>query len=211
VNRALRTLLRSVMDGPGSDPAPPPPAPVPADPYAARRARQQDIEKSVQVEIHRALIANTLDYIKTTSQVLSGVTGVLLSTYIALLVGFRRDTGINGIGEWFCVLIPVMLWLASIASAFVMAVASPRQDLVVLDLRAARETYGQVLRARRNQLIAPAILTLFGLVAFAALFNPVFVNPRRAAAAGAGATSSQSATPQEPPAARPGGTSEQSK
>ena len=194
MNRGLRTLLRSLMEGPA--PAPPP---VPGDPYAARRARQQDIEKSVQVEIHRALIANTLDYIKTTAQVLSGVTGVLLSTYIALLVGFRRDTGFSNAGEWLLALIPVVLWLISLTSAFIMAVASPRQDLVVLDLRAAMDTYGRVLRSRRNQLIAPAVLTLTGLIAFAFLFNPVFVKPRRSAATGTSGSSSSTITP--PPSA----------
>jgi hypothetical protein len=184
VGRALRTLLRSLLGGADSPPRVPEstPAgrdPAAADPYAARRARQQDIEKSVQVEIHKALITNTLDYIKTTAQVLSGVTGVLLSTYIALLVGFRRDTGLSGAGEWLLALIPVTCWLASIASAFMMAVASPRYDLVVLDLRAAMDTYGQVLRSRRRQLIVPSLLTLTGLIALALLFNPVFVSPRR--------------------------------
>lgn len=146
--------------------------------YEARRARQQDIEKGVQIDIHRSLINNTLEYIRNTAQVLNGVTGVLLSTYVALLVGFRKDTGFAGLGDWLWALIPAMLWMASLASAFVMAVTSSRYDLVILDLQAALETYAEVLHSRRRQLIAPAILTGCGLLAFVFLFNSVFVVPR---------------------------------
>lgn len=149
--------------------------------YEKRKARQQDIEKSVQVEIHKSLINNTLEYIRSTAQVLNGVTGVLLSTYVALLVGFRRDTGFAGLGDWLYALIPMMLWVASLAGAFVMAVTSSRYDLVILDLRASMDTYAEVLRSRRRQLVWPAILTGCGLLAFLVLFNSVFVVPRQAA------------------------------
>jgi hypothetical protein len=146
--------------------------------YEARRARQSDIEKSVQVEIHKALIANTLDYLKATSQVLSGLTGVLLTSYIALLVGFRRDSPLVDAQDWVAALAPVILWVASIASGFVMAVTSPRYDFVVLDLGAAMDTYASVVRSRSRQIIVPALLTVGGLIAFVLVFNTVFVGKR---------------------------------
>jgi hypothetical protein len=177
----LVSVVRSVVVG-RVDASPPQPLPTQAEAlYEQRRARQQDIEKSVQVDIHRALINSTLEFIRGMGQVVSGVTGILLSTYVALLVGFRRDTGFESWRDWLLALAPAIFWFASLVGAFLAALASPRYDLVVLDLRAAMETYAQVVRSRKHQLILPSALALGGLIAFACVFNSVFVSGRRPA------------------------------
>jgi hypothetical protein len=189
----------------------PPPQPLPTQPealYEQRRVRQQDIEKSVQVDIHRALINSTLEFIRGMGQVVSGVTGILLSTYVALLVGFRRETGFEGWRDWLLALAPAIFWLASLVSAYLAALASPRYDLVVLDLRAAMETYAQVVRSRKHQLILPSALALGGLIAFACVFNSVFVSGRKPASTQQTQQSISPASPLEaqpatPPAAAP--------
>jgi hypothetical protein len=168
---ALAELMRFVI---GS--APPAIAPSTPDPYAKARERQSDLKKSVQLEIHKATINNTFDHIKTTSQTLNTVTGLLLTTYIALVVGFRKEVGFPEPLHWLSALAPAACWIGSLTLAFFQVIMQPGVDLAVSTYTHALQTYSEIIAIRRRQLRIPAILTLLGLIAFAVIFKPVFVD-----------------------------------
>lgn len=148
-----------------------------------RKARLLEVQNSLHVEIYKSLITNTFDYLRTTTQALQTVTGLFLTAYLALLAAFRKDIGFPDLATLLWAMTPVFFWALSLASLLVTAITYGGFDFAVLGFEQAMNTYAMVLRARRRQLIAPAICTLLGIIAFAYVFDPILIRPAAAKSA----------------------------
>jgi hypothetical protein len=138
----------------------------------------QQAERSIDIELTKIIFSNSLEFIRATTQILQGLTSLLLTAYIALLVGFCKDSGLHGFRTIAVAFLPVVLFAGSLTIAFVQAVTYKGAN-ITLDKNGnpigAIATYEAIAAARRRQLRWPAILTAIGILAFICAFFVVFV------------------------------------
>lgn len=138
----------------------------------------QEAQRSIDTELTKIIFSNSLEFIRATTQILQGLTSLLLTVYIALLVGLCKDSGLHGFCTITVAFLPVGLFAGSLTIAFVQAVTYKGAD-ITLDKNGnpvgAIATDETISAARRRQLHWPAILTAIGIVAFICAFFVVFV------------------------------------
>lgn len=132
----------------------------------------------VEIEAAKIVLTNSVDYIKTTAQTLQALTGLLLTAYVALLVGFCKDTGLPETGSLVQGFLPIVLLIASLLTSGISAIFHKGGTLWFDEARQPQEplsTLDQVLKARRRQLLWPGVLTLLSVVAILNSFLNVMV------------------------------------
>ena len=122
-------------------------------------------------------MANNLEFIRGTIQALQGLTTILLTAYIALLVGFRKEIGFSDKRTLLLAFLPIIFWGASLFLGFVSAGMYLRHGsrFVYGDIISTVRAYEQVVSKRLRQLLWPAILSFAGLVCFVVSFFIVFL------------------------------------
>lgn len=125
-------------------------------------ATSSEAEDKLQIEVFKALITSSLDYMRNATQVLHTFTSLLLTAHVATLVGFGKNSVPDRI---VLCLLPVVLFVASLLIGFVRAATHTGVALTVGDFDATMRAYEQVISERRRQLIAPTFLTLCGITA----------------------------------------------
>ncbi len=90
-----------------------------------RQKNVSDFEKSVILEISKLLLSSSLESIRGTIQVLQGLTGLLLTSYIALFLGLGKTLGLDKL-PLFASILPILLLVLSLGIGFGMVVFYPR-------------------------------------------------------------------------------------
>jgi len=89
----------------------------------------QEAQRSIDTELTKIIFSNSLEFIRATTQILQGLTSLLLTVYIALLVGFCKDSGLHGFCTIAVAFLPVGLFAGSLTIAFVQAVTYKGADI----------------------------------------------------------------------------------
>jgi hypothetical protein len=139
---------------------------------------KEKVERPIDTELTKIIFSNSFEFIRATTQILQGLTSLLLTSYLALLVGFCKDSGLRGFGTLAAAFLPVILFAGSLIIAFVQAVTYKGAD-ITLDQDGnpvgAIATYETIASARRRQLLWPATLSAIGVIAFIWSFFAVFI------------------------------------
>jgi hypothetical protein len=168
----LRTLIRLVRDtlcpeAQGNQPANVSPASATPPPdYAARLEAYEALQRSLQLELAKVIWTSSMDFIKTTTQLLQALTTLLVTAYIAFIAALGKQLALNTIPTVWVVL-PIILFLASLAASFATAARYQGEPLQLTDLAAAADAFERTVQHRRKQLWAPSILLLLGIAALA--------------------------------------------
>jgi hypothetical protein len=139
----------------------------------------------LEIESSKLVLSNSFEFIRATAQILQGLTGLLLTSYITLLVGFCKDSGIGTGYRVVFAFLPLLSLGASLSISIVQAIRYRGSQLVIDEHGNplnAFETLRSVLTDRRRHLRLPAILTSIGVVTFIVAFFAVFADDRKAAA-----------------------------
>jgi len=129
------------------------------------------------IEIPKILLSNNLEYIRGTLQTLQSLTSILLTAYIALLVGFRKDVGLQNELTLLVAFLPILCWGSSLFWGFISAAVylKSKNEFRFGNLESTVTAYEEVLRRRRKQILLPAILSFLGLICFVISFFVVFL------------------------------------
>ena len=143
----------------------------------ADNSTQDDHAKALAAELPKILLTNNLELIRGTMQALQGLTSILLTAYIALLVGFRKDVGLHDNLTLVVAFLPIVCWSGSLFWGFVSAGMYLRRGsrFVYGDIVSTVRAYEEVVRRRLQQLLWPAIFTFVGLICFVVSFLIVFL------------------------------------
>jgi hypothetical protein len=139
---------------------------------------KEEAERPIDAELTKIIFSNSFEFIRATTQILQGLTSLLLTSYIALLVAFCKDNGLHGFGTVAVAFLPVVLFAGSLTIAFVQAVTYKGADITFDEAGnpvGAITTYETIAAARRGHLLWPAILTAIGIIAFIWSFFAVFI------------------------------------
>src|SRR2546423_2810667 len=129
------------------------------------------------LEISKLILSNNFEFIRSTLQSLQTFTSLVLTAYIALLVGFRKDIGFHDKRTLFLAFSPIICWSASLFWGFATAARhlKRQREFVYGDLESTVEAYEQIVRERSKHILWPGILCLLGLVCFVIAFFTVFL------------------------------------
>jgi len=122
-----------------------------------------DLVTRLQFEIAKQVVISRLEVVKTAMATLQTLNGVFLTAYLAFLAAARTNPD-SATFNLFAAAWPIPLFLASLILGFITGVAHPGFWLVLGDLDGAINSYEQIVRSRRRQLILPALLTLIGVL-----------------------------------------------
>lgn len=123
----------------------------------------EDLAK-LQLEIAKVLLASSLGFIRNTAQILQGLTSLLLASYVAIFVGIVKQQSTPPLKLALPVyLVPVLLFVLSLASSLIAAALYPGYHITVGSLNSVLQGYDNAIRIRRQQLILPSVLTLLGI------------------------------------------------
>lgn len=127
-------------------------------------------EKQLLLHVSKELLSNSLRYVYGMSQILQGLTGLLLTAYITVgLTALREGYGIEEVPIAVTAL-PVLFLVASLVVGFALSYRSQKFALPLGDLETAFEIFEEVLATRRRQLLWPTILTALGLTTMIVIF-----------------------------------------
>jgi hypothetical protein len=129
-------------------------------------------------EISKLILSNNLEFIRGTLQALQAFTSLVLTAYIALLVGFRKDLGFHDKRTLIVAFAPILCWGASLFLSFLTATRQLQggSNFTYGDLESTVNAYEQILSDRRKQLLIPGVLCLTGLICFFVAFFVVFLS-----------------------------------
>lgn len=129
----------------------------------------EEILKKYEQEVTKLLLSNTIDYIRNTSQQLQTVTGILLSSYIAIFFGLGKQFGLpKNVPTWIYAL-PIGFFTLSLISSFVIALFSKSSASSPGNWESAHSAFYTNLKRRQRQIYLPALLSLCGLFSFATI------------------------------------------
>lgn len=122
----------------------------------------------LEMEAAKILLSSSMDFIRGTTQLLQAFSSLLVTAYIALLIAVRKGEGFPDSQSLFLAILPLALWVTSLAAGYAQAVSYRGSEFVVDEGNPvdALETYDKVVRDRRRHLFLPSILTLAGIVFF---------------------------------------------
>lgn len=129
---------------------------------AARQSAVEASSQALQLEISKALLAGTLATTRGAMQVLQGVTGILLASYTALLVGFGKQLHVNRMSAVELAL-PIIFYILSLMVGFGQVMLYNGARITLGDLASGVRAYESVVSKQRRQLIVPLIFLLLGL------------------------------------------------
>jgi hypothetical protein len=124
---------------------------------AAETAKQQ-----LLLEMSKALLSGALASTRGAMQILQGLTGVLLTSYITLLVGFSKQLSLETLPAIILVL-PIFFYMLSLLTGFLQIILFRGARVILGDLRSGFNAYEAIVNAQRKQLIMPLVLTLAGI------------------------------------------------
>lgn len=123
-----------------------------------------EIARQLQIEISKALLANSLASTRGSMQLLQALTGALLTSYTTLIIGFGQQIGINRLPV-IVIVLPVLSYTLSLVIGFLSMAFQRGANLVLGDLASGVRAYEAVIQAHRQQLALPLIFTIAGLAA----------------------------------------------
>lgn len=127
-------------------------------------------ERQLLLHVSKELLSNSLRYVYGMSQILQGLTGLLLTAYISVgLTALKEGYGIDRVPIQVTAL-PVLFLVASLVAGFALSYRSQKFALPLGDLETAFEIFEEVLSMRRGQLIWPTIFTALGLASMIVVF-----------------------------------------
>jgi hypothetical protein len=126
----------------------------------------EEVLKKYEQELTKLLLSNTMDYIRTTSQQLQTVTGILLSSYIAIFFGLGKQFGFPPGVNKLVYSIPIIFFASSLILSFIMALFSKVSTSSPGDWESAHFAFFENLKRRQKQMYWPALLSLVGLISF---------------------------------------------
>jgi hypothetical protein len=127
---------------------------------------EEDDLSAVAIDLAKLLTASTLDYLKGITQGLQSLTGLLLTSYIALFVAFGKQYGFFSLSPLVTGL-PVALFCGSLLLMLVQALLYPGGNFVFGNPVSTLSAYAAAVDVRKRQLIGPSVLTMLGIVSFA--------------------------------------------
>lgn len=131
--------------------------------------QNQDEHYDLAYDLSKLLLSGNFEYIKSVGQTLQALTSLFLTAYIALIV-----KAIPTLKELDLLLFsPILLWSLSLIIAFLISFVQIYRgdDFVVGDLQSVVSVYEKITSRRKKMLIIPALLSLFGMIAFFVSFN----------------------------------------
>lgn len=127
-------------------------------------------EVELLLHISKELLTNSINYVCGMSQVLQGLSGLLLTIYITVgLATLEEGYGIAEIPILISAL-PAIFFVASLMSNFILAYQSPEEPLPLGDLETGIEIFERMVFTRRKQGLWPTVLTGLGLVTMILIF-----------------------------------------
>jgi len=120
------------------------------------------LSQQLLLEISKTLLSGTLATTRGAMQILQGLTGILLTSYATLLVGFSKNLGINRL-PYLLAAAPIVFYTLSLVIGFGQLMLYRGARITIGDLVSGLEAYEALVSAQRKQLIAPLILSFCGL------------------------------------------------
>lgn len=137
----------------------------------------------LEIEAVKVILSSSLDFIKTTGQALQTLSSLLLTAYIALLVGFCKDASFEGHWTYILTFLPIALLLTSLVITGAFAIIGYRGRTLLIDEKGiAYEPFdllGEIVNARKRQIYIPALLTMLGVVSIIVSFFAVIAPAQR--------------------------------
>src|SRR5256885_11943749 len=134
---------------------------------------------ATELEVTKVIFANSFEFLRSTAQVIQALTGLLLTAYIALLVGFCRDHGLHGACQLLAAFAPIALFSASLAIALIQAITYKGTKFVMDESTGIPlkpfDTYDTIISERRHQLVWPSFLTGAGVLMLIVSFFIVLI------------------------------------
>lgn len=128
-----------------------------------------EILKKYEQEVTKLLLSNSVEYIRTTSQQLQTVTGILLSSYIAIFFGLGKQFGLPMNFPTWAYSIPIVCFTISLIGSFVIALFGKTSKSTPGDWVGAESAFSENLKNRQRQIYLPAVFSLLGLISFASI------------------------------------------
>lgn len=119
--------------------------------------------RDLPMEISKLLLSSTIEYIQNTAQMLQAFTGLILTSYLTLLLGFPNKFWLSNIPD-VVYLAPIIFFLSSILFNLLDSLRYTGFNFVFGDLESTIEVYERVLSARRKQMILPSVFLALGVI-----------------------------------------------
>ena len=119
--------------------------------------------EALAFELTKMLLASSLEFVRAAAQALQAVTGLLLTAYLAGIAAVGKAHSGLEISAWLAAM-PAVLFTASLAVLYATTLLYRGGAFVFGALDQTLAAYEAVLKKRRRQVIAPALLTLAGAV-----------------------------------------------
>lgn len=142
---------------------PTPSSPISADLNSQSNSTVETASQQLLLEISKTLLSGTLAATRDAMQILQGLTGILLASYMTLLVGFGKQVGVDRIPTLVAAL-PIVFYILSLLSGFGQILLYHGARIIIGDLLSGLEAYEAIVTAQRKQLILPLIFSFAGLV-----------------------------------------------
>jgi len=117
---------------------------------------------ALSMEIGKLIMSSSLEYARGASQVLQAVTGLLLTTYVALFVALGKEYGFFDVSP-FITALPAAFFVASLGLLFARAATYKGGNFTFRDAEGTLAAYKRALDQRRGDLVIPSALTMLGI------------------------------------------------
>jgi hypothetical protein len=151
---APQTAQPAVPPGPPVDPV--------APPDLQSRQQVDEAERQLLLEISKSLLTGSLTTTRGAVQMMQALSGLLLTSYTTLLVGFSQHIRSYRAGPFWLGL-PIGCYTISLLISFGQVFFSRGTSLVIGDLTSGFQAYERVIAAQRRQLIWPLVFLVAGL------------------------------------------------
>lgn len=122
----------------------------------------ETVTQQLLLEMSKSLLSGTLASTRGAMQILQGITGVLLTSYTTLLVGFSKQLSLEKLPVIILVL-PIFFYLLSLIIGFLQLILFRGARVILGDIHSSFEAYEAIVSAQRKQLILPLVLLLAGI------------------------------------------------
>ncbi|MGB6131458.1 MAG: hypothetical protein WBG54_06740 [Acidobacteriaceae bacterium] len=124
----------------------------------------QDAERQLLLEISRTLLSGSLATTRGAVQMLQALSGLLLTSYTTLLIGFGQRLRISKLHPAVLGL-PILFYTVSLLISFGQVFFYRGAHFALGDLEKGLEAYEEVTSEQRRQLVWPLVFLVAGLAA----------------------------------------------
>ncbi len=122
------------------------------------------MEEKIQLEALKVLLSSSMDYVRNAMQVLQTLTSLLLTAYIALLVGFGKSLPIHTIPLF---LAPAVTLVVALGCGVFASISNSGVPFILGDFQSTISAYSKVVESRKRQIRLPLAFLLLSIIGIA--------------------------------------------